>query len=360
MTRRSDLEIYCYDGQPVHLLHIFQSAFFAINFSNDKYDLYEGGSVAEVEQQYTKDQSSWTISLWTTAQKSREVQLKPFNTTCVGVFTMQDFSVKLILLRVSYYRLFVMLAGVVLFFMAPRMGRNTVFHYASGISLGVLGSILVLVYIISRMFPKKAIMYPLIAGGWMVMIYLANVAWENTRYIMMGYRFHLTCYIALSAAISFIACYRLGPVTNERTMNIIQWGLQAVGLTMVLLSSHFQEATVGIAILLLAIYNFPSSWAHRLSLIWRRWFPPKQKLISLTEYEQQGVVETEKALRELRGYCSSPDSNPWKLQLKLSNPTRFAKFMEGESHLNDEELMEYNIIRCRTHEMLTDDDDSDY
>jgi hypothetical protein len=39
---------------------------------------------------------------------------------------------------------------------------------------------------------------------------------------------------------------------------------------------------------------------------------------------------------------------------------RYAKFVKGESHLNDEELMEYNVIRCQADELLTDDDDEDY
>jgi hypothetical protein len=124
-----------------------------IDVKNDKYDLYEGCSVDEVNQQYAKDQSTWSITLWTT-QKSREVQLKPFNITCVGINTREDFSLKLILLRVSYYRLIMVVSGILLFFMAPKLGRNTLFHYLSGVSLGVLGSILILMYIVSRMFPK--------------------------------------------------------------------------------------------------------------------------------------------------------------------------------------------------------------
>jgi hypothetical protein len=49
----------------------------------------------------------------------------------------------------------------------------------------------------------------------------------------MEYRMHITGYAVLSATISFIICYRMGPVTNPRTMDIIQWGLQVRIITMV-------------------------------------------------------------------------------------------------------------------------------
>lgn len=57
-------------------------------------------------------------------------------------------------------------------------------------------------------------------------IYLAQVLWENTHLILVQYREWVMWYILVTSLISFIICYRFGPVTNNRTKQIIQWFLQ--------------------------------------------------------------------------------------------------------------------------------------
>jgi hypothetical protein len=42
----------------------------------------------------------------------------------------------------------------------------------------------------------------------------------------------------------------------------------------------------------------------------------------MEEYEAQGATETAKALKELREFCKTPQSDPWKLQLSLKDPQR--------------------------------------
>jgi len=44
------------------------------------------------------------------------------------------------------------------------------------------------------------------------------------------------------------------------------------------------------------------------------------------EFEEQAATETAKALKELREFCSTPQSDPWKLQLSLKDPQRSAIF----------------------------------
>lgn len=51
-------------------------------------------------------------------------------------------------------------------------------------------------------------------------------------------------------------------------------------------------------------------------------FPPKAKLLTTEEYYEQGVRETTKALEELKSFCSSPESKPWRMMTKLKNPHR--------------------------------------
>lgn len=57
-------------------------------------------------------------------------------------------------------------------------------------------------------------------------VYLARMLWDNTQLILTQYKEWLMWYILTSSLISFIICYRFGPVTNPRTKQIIQWFLQ--------------------------------------------------------------------------------------------------------------------------------------
>lgn len=51
-------------------------------------------------------------------------------------------------------------------------------------------------------------------------------------------------------------------------------------------------------------------------------FPDRRRLLTEDEYRIEGIKETNKALNELKGYCSSPDCNPWKTVLRLKDPIR--------------------------------------
>lgn len=52
-------------------------------------------------------------------------------------------------------------------------------------------------------------------------------------------------------------------------------------------------------------------------------FPPKSKLLSSEEFHAQSVLETTKALEELKTYCNSPESKPWRMMTRLKDPQRF-------------------------------------
>lgn len=51
-------------------------------------------------------------------------------------------------------------------------------------------------------------------------------------------------------------------------------------------------------------------------------FPPKVILLTNDEYYEQGVRETNKALEDLRKYCSSPECNKWDTALKIKDVKR--------------------------------------
>lgn len=52
-------------------------------------------------------------------------------------------------------------------------------------------------------------------------------------------------------------------------------------------------------------------------------FPPKSRLLSSDEFHAQSVLETTKALEELKTFCNSPESKPWRMMTRLKDPQRF-------------------------------------
>ena len=85
-------------------------------------------------------------------------------------------------------------------------------------------------------------------------VYFSQVAISNWQYV--------TGYILLAALISFAVLYRMAPPTNERTLNLIQWTVQLMGVACIFLSFPMREVGVASVTLALLLYNF-SGWSVR-------------------------------------------------------------------------------------------------
>lgn len=69
-------------------------------------------------------------------------------------------------------------------------------------------------------------MFGLMAGGSTLAFYFFQTFYEMVLPLALQYREYVIGYLLLSALISFIVCYRLGPVSNPRSKNLIKWSLQ--------------------------------------------------------------------------------------------------------------------------------------
>ncbi|KAG5877296.1 hypothetical protein JTB14_036365 [Gonioctena quinquepunctata] len=268
-----------------------------------------------------KEHSFWSFNIFSSNHKTFE--LHPFYTNCFGIETSETYSAHIDVIRIDFWKLLLLLFGVLTFLTADKMSRNNIFHYICGITLGMSASILILVYFVSRIFPKKSFMYGILGCGWTVAIYGLQLLWGNLQSILVLYKFYIIWYIIATGLVSFIACYRWGPVVNPRTLNLIS--------IMKLLWFKFSYYSFVI------IFQLDSN----CKTYWRRRSPPKIKLLTEEEYYQQGVEETSKALNELRKYCSSPECNQWKTVRKLKDVKKFASFIEGDSHVTEEEIFDY-------------------
>ncbi|XP_029162944.1 nuclear envelope integral membrane protein 1 isoform X2 [Nylanderia fulva] len=348
------LKTYCHIGISKYLAHMWRTMTMHLNTNSDSYVLYDGKTPEEIQQKHNENQKSWSLNLFDTG-KHKQLKINPFENICIGVYTdsnQSGYIINLTETRINVWRLTIMIIGIIIFWFAQILSRNSLFYYACGILFGVTLSILILIYMAGKLIPRGKVMYLVFAAS--MSFYLAQVLWENMQLIIAQYREWVMWYILITSLISFVICYRFGPVTNNRTKQIIQWFLQFMGLAMVYNSSYYYEASFSCCIVLVLLYNFPKAALERGK---RYWFPEKRQLLTEDQYRQEGIRQTKKALKQLQNYCSSPECNPWKTVLRLKEPIRFAKFMEGESHLSECEIEEHEEEVSKIYEYTDDDDD---
>lgn len=351
--RDNQLQIYCYKGKPKYLINIFNTITLRLDIDSEEFTQYEGADPDVVTAAYEDHRSIFSFNFL--ASKKRLVHLNPFNQSCIGIDASVPFKVHMNLVRIDFWRVLVLFSGLFVFFAAPNLSENALFYYLSGILVGISASFLIVVYLVSKLIPRKPMMYGAMIGGWGLSFYFGQMVYENLRVILVTHQMYVFWYVFVSGVVSFVICYRMGPPKNERSKNLIKWGLQTAAMLLIFYSSHFQEATVGINILIGLIYHFPTQYIARGKTYWRRRFPPKPRLLTEEEFNEQGARETARALEELRNYCSSPEAKPWRTMLKLRDPARFASFIEGNSHLEDEEILDYETTQAD----ITYTDDSD-
>ena len=69
-------------------------------------------------------------------------------------------------------------------------------------------------------------MYSFIVGGWSVSAFILKIIYDNLKTFATQYQNFMITYITVTGFISFIICYRFGPVTDIRSKNLIQWTIQ--------------------------------------------------------------------------------------------------------------------------------------
>ncbi|XP_039944376.1 nuclear envelope integral membrane protein 1 isoform X2 [Hirundo rustica] len=231
------------------------------------------------------------------------------NKTCLKVELLEPGTTySVVLVRRFDPKLFlVFFLGLLLFFCGDTLSRSQIFYYSAGISVGLLASLLVLVYMMSKVMPKKSPVYFLLVGGWSFSLYLLQLIFKNLREICKSYWQYLLGYLLLVGLLSFAVCYR-----------------------------RMQSSKLG---------------------------PSPPRLLSEEEYRLQGEVETQKALAELRSVCRSPEFSAWTTVSRIQSPKRFADFVGGASHVTPMEVSaherEFGLASLSIDEQLFEEDDDD-
>ncbi|XP_049639618.1 nuclear envelope integral membrane protein 1 isoform X2 [Suncus etruscus] len=220
--------------------------------------------------------------------------------------------------------------------------QNHIFYYSTGMSVGIVASLLIVIFVLSKFMPKKSPIYVILVGGWSFSLYLIQLVFKNLQEIWRCYWQYLLSYILTVGFMSFAVCYKYGPLENERSINLLTWTLQLMGLG--LMYSGIQIPHIALAIIIIALctknLEYPIQWLYityrKMCKATEKTAPPR--LLTEEEYRIQGEIETKKALEDLRVYCNSPDCSAWKTISRIQSPKRFADFVEGSFHLTPNEV----------------------
>jgi len=356
------LHLFCYGAVEPSVSLFWASAAMKLDLASSNYEVYLGPNVSSVVGLAKMSESEWFYSRmpW----RSKEFKISPFESACVGVQTKDGYTLSLQWRHVNYGMVCFTLAGLLMFFMAPRLCRNTFFHYTTGISVGLLMSVVILTYLLQR--KVKQSVFSWVGLVYSLSVYLMTRTWFNIKEYLTEQYFHLVVgYVVLAGFLSFAAIYRMGPPSDHRTLNLITWSMQFVSLVMIYLSSYNQHASLALIILIVSWAAIPARLKAGVNTeIRKRFFKPKIKLLSEEDYNTQAHVETRRALEELKSFCRSPESKPWQTVSKLNDPRRFAEFIEGSPHLTEGEVMEYSHWEYNTDDdhssdLYTDDEEAE-
>jgi len=355
-SARSILEVFCRRGKKPFLHQFFSTGLLDIRCESDDYEVLTGANASDVSKQFAK---MWGIKLinYPAFFKSR-YRISPFNDTCIGLVHREACMVAYSFHALEVSMVVFFLLGLFLFLSADNLSRNTMLYYGSGVGMGVFMSLIIVMFVFSRFMYKRTGFFLAITFGWSGVLYCISHIYNNLAMLLETYQTYIIGYTTVMSLVSFYVCYWWGPPSSPRTLDIIRWTVQAVGIACMLLASHapvFFRVTA--VFVILTLYFFPSKsalkWVRGNTFVYRM-FPPKTKLLTEDEFILQGSVETRKALEQLRDYCKSPDCNAWKTISRVKTPQRLAAFVEGNSHLSDEEVLEYE---SDPQPELTDDED---
>lgn len=277
-----DLRIYCYRGQNHSIATIFQSARFQLSIDNEDFVQYEGDTPEMVKTHYDNQRSIFSFNVMNTS-KRKIIKINPFNQTCMGIESVHKYTLHLNVLRLDFGKLILLGVGLLLFIYAEKFSQTPLFYYLSGIFLGIFASFLVLVYFSSKLFPRvrralldfgfelfellwiliypiqRPMMYGVMIGGWTLGLYFLQMLWEHLNVILIAYQAYVFWYVVATGSISFVICYRMGPPKNQRSKDLIKWGLQLIASIMIFYSSNYREASVSIMIAVVFWQYFPIS-----------------------------------------------------------------------------------------------------
>lgn len=281
-------------------------------------------------------------------------EVSPFTNNFIGFSVTGEDNVAIVcnftVFDVKLLALF--LIGTLVYFFAESFSRNAVFYYASGVTIGLLMSWMIVLILIIKLIPyKKSIVGVAVFGG-SFGLYLTQSFLLNLQFYAKYHFYWLLWYSAIVSVFSLAFLYYKGPPSNVRFLNLAKYCMQLLGLLCIYNCTWTKEVAVTLVVFTIATHLmllkfdfscFVKRWTLNISQFpfTSNCQPQKRRLLTEEEYRMEAQRETAKALKELREYCSSPEIDTWRIVQRLNDPKRFSSFIETGKMCNEEELAAY-------------------
>ncbi|KAI3415892.1 hypothetical protein GPALN_005456 [Globodera pallida] len=250
--------------------------------------------------------------------------------------------------------------AVFVFLNGRRLVRSIAVFYLGGLLLGICLSFLFFGYFLQRIIPLPSITrIPLFFGGWPISLYFSYLTWTNIDLILQDYKLYAIFYLCFFGVFSLAVCYRVGPPSDIRTLNLIAWLLQLCSLAAIYFLSLSRERGVA-AILSLLVVDVQQ-------IITFIYGPQQRKLLTEDEYREEARTYTQIELDKLKRHCQSKKSrDALRLISRLHTPNKTSSFIAGDAeHISPQEQSIYSELYGSFEEQnddmggyITDDDDN--
>ncbi|XP_032619211.1 nuclear envelope integral membrane protein 2 isoform X2 [Chelonoidis abingdonii] len=189
----------------------------------------------------------------------------------------------------------------------------------------------------------------LMSGCWMSSLYFIYCLQGEMKWLWSDYRNYLLGYFLTVGFISFVVCYKHGPLTNERSITLLTWTLQLIAFVLIYFGVTIPQVAYAVIAIILCSKGlcYPLGMVSFVGRKVKNFFKSKKlvfQLLTEEEFREQGETETVKALEELRSFCRSPDFSSWLAVSKLESPKKFANFILGSPHVSPAEVNAYDEL----------------
>ena len=93
-----------------------------LNIGSEDYNVYIANNSSMVQKMRHDHQATWFYS--SLPWKPKTLKLNPFESTCVGILTREEFAISLYKYRINYWHVLMTLTGLSLFYYAAALCRT--------------------------------------------------------------------------------------------------------------------------------------------------------------------------------------------------------------------------------------------
>ncbi|XP_062974367.1 nuclear envelope integral membrane protein 2 [Elgaria multicarinata webbii] len=246
------------------------------------------------------------------------------------------------------WKLFLLfVAGGLLFHFALNLSRSIVFYYSAGVAFGILATLPFLLLMLRRFIPRLSTFWILTGGCWFSSLYIFYTFKEDLKWLWYNSTHYILGYIMILGFVSFAICYGHGPLNSERSMNLLMWTLQLLGLILIYFGIAIPQVAYAVITTMICskFLQYPLRVFCYVGRKATRLFKSEKlevRYLTEEEYREEGETETMKALEELRTFCRSPNFPSWVAVVKLQTPQKFANFVLGLPHVSPEEMASHD------------------